>query len=134
MNINIEYVSMLAQAQKAVGIGAIDRIVGTVGQMAAVKPEALDKLNADEIIDEYSNMLGISPDLIIANDQVAVIREQRAAEQAQQQQLATLPEMAKTAKTLSEPRRATDRRSITWQSNSPNYEQLRSRYEKEKTG
>ena len=102
MNINIEYVSMLAQAQKAVGIGAIDRIVGTVGQMGAVKPEALDKLNTDEIIDEYSNMLGISPDLIIANDRVAVVREQRAAEQAQQQQLASIPEAAKAAKTLSE--------------------------------
>mgnify|MGYP003149218506 FL=1 len=70
--------------------------------MGAVKPEALDKLNTDEIIDEYSNMLGISPDLIIANDRVAVVREQRAAEQAQQQQLASIPEAAKAAKTLSE--------------------------------
>jgi len=102
MNINIEYVSMLAQAQKAVGIGAIDRIVGTVGQMGAIKPEALDKLDADQIIDEYSNMLGISPSLIVANDQVAVIREQRAADQARQQEAANLPELAKTAKTLSE--------------------------------
>jgi hypothetical protein len=102
MNINIEYVSMLAQAQKAVGIGAIDRIVGTVGQMAAVKPEALDKLDADEIIDEYSNMLGIPPNLIVANDQVAMVREQRAQQQAQAQQMATMPEIANTAKTLSE--------------------------------
>jgi len=102
MDINIEYVSMLAQAQKAVGIGALDRIVGTVGQMAAVKPEALDKLNADEIIDEYSNMLGIPPDLIIGNDQVAMVRQQRAQQQAQAEAMAALPQAASAAKTLSE--------------------------------
>ena len=101
-DISIEYVSMLAQAQKAVGIGSLDRIVGTVGQMAAVKPEVLDKLNADQIIDEYSNMLGISPHLIVANEEVAVIRQDRAAAQAAQERLAMLPEMAKTQKTMSE--------------------------------
>jgi len=100
--INIEYVSMLAQAQKAVGIGSLDRIVGTVGQMAAVRPEALDKLNTDEIIDEYSNMLGIAPHLIVANEDVAMIRQDRAAAQAQAEQAAAMPEMANTAKTLSE--------------------------------
>lgn len=100
--INIEYVSMLAQAQKAVGIGALDRIVGTVGQIAAVKPEALDKLDSDKIIDEYSGILGIRPDLIVANEQVALVRKQRAQQQAQAQQLASLPEAANTAKTLSD--------------------------------
>ncbi|MBT7538312.1 MAG: phage head-tail adapter protein [Gammaproteobacteria bacterium] len=100
--ISIEYISMLAQAQKAVGIGSLDRIVGTVGQMAAVRPEALDKLNTDQIIDEYSNMLGIAPHLIVANEEVAIIRQDRAAAQAQAQQMAAIPEMANTAKTLSE--------------------------------
>ena len=100
--INIEYISMLAQAQKAVGIGSLDRIVGTVGQLAAVRPEVLDKLNADEIIDAYSNMLGIAPHLIVANEDVAIIRQDRAAQQAQAQQAAAMPEMAKTAKTMSE--------------------------------
>jgi hypothetical protein len=101
-DISIEYVSMLAQAQKAVGIGALDRIVGTVGQMAAVRPEVLDKLNADQIIDEYSNMLGIAPHLIVANEEVAVIRQDRAAAQAAAEQAAAMPELANTAKTLSE--------------------------------
>ena len=100
--ISIEYVSMLAQAQKAVGIGSLDRIVGTVGQMAAVRPEVLDKLNADQIIDEYSNMLGIAPHLIVANEEVAVIRQDRAAAQAEAEALAAMPETANTAKTLSE--------------------------------
>ena len=102
VDINIEYVSVLAQAQKAVGIGALDRIVTTIGQIAAVKPDALDKLDSDKVIDEYSNILGISPDLIIGNEDVALIRQQRAEVQAQAQQQAAIPELASTAKTLSE--------------------------------
>lgn len=101
-DIGVEYVSMLAQAQKSVGIASLDRILGTVGQMSAVKPEVLDKLNADDMIDEYSEMLGISPHLIVANEDVAIIRQERAEAQAKQQQMAMIPEIANTAKTLSE--------------------------------
>jgi len=100
--INVEYVSMLAQAQKSVGIGALDRILGTVGQIAQFKPEALDKVNADNMIDEYSNMLGVAPDLIVANDRVALIRQERAKAAAKQQQAASFPQVAETMKTLSE--------------------------------
>jgi aromatic ring-opening dioxygenase LigB subunit len=70
--------------------------------MSAVKPEVLDKLNADDMIDEYSEMLGISPHLIVANEDVAIIRQERAEAQAKQQQMAMIPEIANTAKTLSE--------------------------------
>jgi len=80
----------------------LDRIVTTIGQIAAVKPDALDKLDSDKVIDEYSNILGISPDLIIGNEDVALIRQQRAEVQAQAQQQASIPEIANTAKTLSE--------------------------------
>ena len=100
--ISVEYVSMLAQAQKSVGIGSLDRILGTVGQIAQFNPEALDKLNTDEMIDEYSNMLGVSPHLIVANEDVALIRQNRAEAQQKAQQAAIIPEAAKTMKTLSE--------------------------------
>ncbi len=100
MDIRVEYVSMLAQAQKAIGISSLDRMIGTVGTMAQVKPDVIDKLNSDKIIDEYSQMLGVSTDLIIANEQVAVIREDREKEQQQMQQAAQLAEVANTAKTL----------------------------------
>ncbi|MBT7877687.1 MAG: phage head-tail adapter protein, partial [Gammaproteobacteria bacterium] len=101
-DLQIEYVSMLAQAQKAVGIGSLDRMIGTIGQIAAVKPEALDKLDADKVVDEYSNILGIRPDLIVANEQVALVRQERAEAQQAAQKQALIPEVANTAKTLSE--------------------------------
>tara|TARA_R110002096_G_scaffold112855_9_gene245610 strand:+ start:802 stop:2484 length:1683 start_codon:yes stop_codon:yes gene_type:complete len=100
--INIEYVSMLAQAQKAVGIGSLDRIMSTVGNMSAIVPHALDKLNIDGIIDEYSDILGISAELIVSTDDANASREQKMAELQKQQQMAMVPEMVNTAKTASE--------------------------------
>lgn len=100
--LNIEFVSMLAQAQRAVGLGSVDRLLGTVGAIAQFKPDVLDKLDSDEIVDAYADMLGVDPNLIVADDKVAVIRSERAQQQAALQAAATIPAAAQTAKTLSE--------------------------------
>ena len=78
MELNVEFVSMLAQTQRAVATNSIDRFVLSLGQVASIKPEVLDKLDADQWADAYSDMLGIDPDMIVPGDQVAVIRRQRA--------------------------------------------------------
>lgn len=85
MDLNIEFVSTLAQAQRAIGVGSIDRLLGTVGNMAAMKPEVLDKLNADQIVDTYADMLGVDPNLIIGDENVAIIRQQRVEQQQKAQ-------------------------------------------------
>lgn len=85
MDLNIEFVSTLAQAQRAIGVGSIDRLLGTVGNMASMKPEVLDKLNADQIVDTYADMLGVDPNLIIGDENVAIIRQQRAEQQQKAQ-------------------------------------------------
>lgn len=82
MDLNVEYVSMLAQAQRAVGTNSIDRFVGTLGQVAAVKPDVLDKLDSDKWADVYADMLGVDPELVVPSDKVALIRTQRAKAQA----------------------------------------------------
>lgn len=85
MDLNIEFVSTLAQAQRAIGVGSIDRLLGTVGNMASMKPEVLDKLNADQIVDTYADMLGVDPNLIIGDENVAIIRQQRVEQQQKAQ-------------------------------------------------
>ena len=47
----------------------------------------LDKLNGDKWVDIYSDVLGVDPELIVPDDQVAQIRQQRA--QAQQAAMKT---------------------------------------------
>lgn len=96
--LEVEFVSMLAQAQRAIGINGIDRFVMTLGTVAQMgRPEIMDKLNADELADVYGDMLGIDPNLITADTQVAIIRKQRADQQAQVQRAAMTESMAKSA-------------------------------------
>jgi len=100
INLNVEYVSMLAQAQRAVGTNSIDRFVGTLGQVAQYKPDVLDKLDTDKWADSYADMLGVDPELIVQKEQVDLIRQQRAQAQAKQAQLDQLNQASQTAKNL----------------------------------
>lgn len=102
MELKVEFVSTLAQAQRAVGVQSIDRLLGTVGAIAPLKPEVLDKLDTDQLIDAYSDMLGVDPTLIVADDRVAMIRESRAQQQQAQQAAAMMQPAADTAHKLSQ--------------------------------
>lgn len=82
-HLKIEYISILAQAQKAVATGAIERFTGFVGQISAAKPDVLDKFDADEAIDQYGDALGVPPSIIVSDDKVKALREGRAKEQQQ---------------------------------------------------
>lgn len=100
MDINVEFVSMLSQAQRAVGTNSIDRFVGNLGAVAAIKPEVLDKFDADKWSELYSDMLGVDPELISPDGKVALIRESRAQAAQAQTQAAALQQGAATAKDL----------------------------------
>lgn len=104
VELNVEFVSMLAQAQRAVATNSIDRFVMSLGQVATIKPEVLDKLDADQWADAYSDMLGIDPDMIVPGDQVAIIRRQRAEAAQAQQQAQQAQQMADTAAKLANAR------------------------------
>jgi hypothetical protein len=101
-SINVEFVSMLAQAQQAVGTNSVDRFVATLGSVAQYKPGVLDKLDEDKWADAYADMLGVDPELIVPSDKVALIRKARADAQAQQQQAEAMPAAAQTAKNASQ--------------------------------
>ena len=83
MELNVEFVSMLAQAQRAIGTNSIDRYVNNMGMVAQMKPDVLDKFNSDAWADGYADMLGVDPKLIVGGEQVARIRQQRAMAQQQ---------------------------------------------------
>lgn len=102
MDLNVEFISVLAQAQRAVATQGMDRLLGTVSQMAAAKPEVLDKLNFDQIVDNYGDAYGVDPNVIVPDSQVAAIRQQRAAAMQAQQAAATAPQVVESAKTASE--------------------------------
>ncbi|MBU3554835.1 phage head-tail adapter protein [Polynucleobacter sp. UB-Piko-W3] len=102
MSLDVEFVSMLAQAQKAVSTNGIDRFMGNLGAVAQYKPEVLDKFNADKWADIYSDVLGVDPSLIKSDEDVAAIRQQRAKAQQDAQQQQQMAQGAQTAQTLSQ--------------------------------
>lgn len=102
VDLQIEFVSMLAQAQRAIGVNSSDRYVMTLGQIASLKPDVLDKFDADKWADLYADQLGVDPSVVVPSEQVALIRQERAQQQQAQQAAAMANEAATTAKTMSE--------------------------------
>lgn len=98
--LNIEFVSMLAQAQRAVATNSVDRYVANLGVVAQYKPDVLDKFNSDAWADAYADMLGVNPDLIVPGEQVALIRRQRAQAAQAQQAAEMMQQGADTAQKL----------------------------------
>lgn len=102
MDLKVEFVSMLAQAQRAVGLGSVDRLIGTVALLAQSSQDASvwDKLDKDEIVDRYSEMLAVDPHLIVAEEKIALIRASRAKQQQAQAAIAAAPALTQSAKNL----------------------------------
>lgn len=102
MDLKIEFISTLAQAQRAVGLGAVDRLLGTVVAIAGIKRDAVDKIDTDQLIDNYADMLGVDPNIIVADEKVAILRDERAKREAAAQRMAAAEHAANSAQTLSQ--------------------------------
>ena len=107
-DIKVEFVSVLAQAQRAVGLASIDKLIGTVMVMSQGKqdPSVWDKVDTDKAIDKYSDMLAVDPELIVADDKVALIRKGRAQQQQAQQAAQAAPLAAQAMKNAAQAHQA----------------------------
>jgi len=83
--VKVEYVSVLAQQQRAASTASIERFSAQIGAWAAARPDVLDNVDFDEMAEEYGDLLGVSPRIIVASAKVAALRAQRAKGQAAQQ-------------------------------------------------
>lgn len=98
--ISIEYISTMAQAQKMVGIQAMDRFRAVVGEVAQFNPEAADIMDWDDHLLEYSRLVGVPAKTINSPETIDEKRQARAAAVAQRQQLAVQQSQADIAATL----------------------------------
>lgn len=106
--IRIEYTSVLAMAQKATGLGTIERTVQFVASLLQINPadtSILDKLDMDQAVDEFHDRNGGPARMIRGDDEVAKLRE-ASAKQQQMQQMAQMAgpmkDGAQALKTLKE--------------------------------
>ena len=102
--LKVEYISILAQAQKSVAIGGIERFAQfALGLMSGTgDASVMDKVDLDQMLDEHAESIGVSPRIVRSDEKVEEMRQGRAQAQAQAQQVAMAREQAATAKDLSQ--------------------------------
>jgi hypothetical protein len=101
-NISVEYISPLAQAQKAVGVSSIEQVASFVGNLSGIMPEVLDIFDGDEAVKQYADMLGIPPKVLRGELEVEQLRQARQQAQAQEQAQEQASQRVQGAKLLSE--------------------------------
>jgi hypothetical protein len=97
--LKVEFVSVLAMAQKMLGLSTTERVVGFVGSLGQLfGPQVLDKIDPDAIIDDYADR---------ANLPAKAVRDQRTVEKMrasrqQQERAAQMAALAQPAKDATE--------------------------------
>ena len=98
--LKVNYISMMAHAQKSIGLAALDRTWGFVNQVAQVDPTAVDKINIPNLIDEYADITGAPAKIIRSNEEVEAIAAQRAQIEQQQMQAEQAEAASKAVKNV----------------------------------
>lgn len=81
-DLQVEYTGVLSDAQRAVGTVPIERWLQLVGNVAPLFPEALEVPDAEEMLREYAENIGLKTRLLRGREEVAVRREQRQASES----------------------------------------------------
>ena len=84
--IQIQYVSVLSDAQRAVSTAPIERFLQVIAGMAQLFPQELEVINPEEILRDYAESIGVKAKLLRSREEfaerLAAAQEQQAAAQA----------------------------------------------------
>lgn len=100
VNLKVEYTSIMAQAQKLVGVVGQDRFLQSSMVLAEMFPEVIHKIDAKVAVDNYAEMYGVPPNMVRSNEVVDErMNEIAAAQKAQSdaEQAKLLADAAKSA-------------------------------------
>jgi len=88
-SVKIEYTSIIAQAQKLAGAASIERFASFAGNLAGMFPQVAYRVDVDSMVDEYAEVTGAPPKIIVPKEdadqaRAADAQKQQAAEAMQQ--------------------------------------------------
>lgn len=100
--LKVEFIGMLSQAQRAVSMSSVDRIIGAVASIATAKndPSVWDTVDTDIAIGKAGGYLGVDPEIMRGKEQIEQIRQARLQQQQQMERQAQMAQAAATAKDL----------------------------------
>jgi len=96
----VQYISILAQAQRLTRIAPIEQAVGFAGTLTPVFPDIMDNFDADTIAREYTDLVGAAPRILRDPQMMQQMRQAKAEAAARQQAAENMERAAKGAKDL----------------------------------
>lgn len=100
VELKVEYLSIMAQAQKLVGVVGQDRFIQSAMGMAQLFPEVRHKVNVFKVIDGYGDMLGVNPGIVRTDEEAQGSLEQEQAAMQRAQEATTAKTEAQAAQAL----------------------------------
>jgi hypothetical protein len=92
-DIEIEYVSPLAKAQKSTELQSIMRAIEIMGSLSNVAP-VFDHINMDKLVRHLADIVGVPQKILKPQAELNAEREQAQAQQQQMQQMQQLQQVA----------------------------------------
>ena len=100
--IDIQYISILTTAQRALNTVPMERMLQAVGEVINVAPNVLDLINFDEYVYTYGRDIGVQPAIFNDTDQVAALRQARNEREQQAALMEQSGHIIDAARNLSE--------------------------------
>jgi hypothetical protein len=98
----VNFISILTQMQRMVGLGQIERGLSFVGNVSALFPAARHKVNPMELVDEYWERAGAPMKILNSNDDAEAAAEAEANAQQMQQAAEAAAKLGKPIKDVTD--------------------------------
>jgi hypothetical protein len=98
--LRVDYISILAQAQKSVNTASLERFGAQVAQVGSLDPRALRKVDWMQFVDELADAAAVPATVLVSDDALAEALAADAEESNQQKLLAAAPAMRDMAGAL----------------------------------
>ena len=103
--IKVDYISLLAQAQKMMGLQGLRSYVDfatAVETLKATSPDGALKSNSDFMLDEYASQLALAPQVTRPDDEVNQVRQMKSQMDQMAQQIEMLKQASEAEKNLAQ--------------------------------
>jgi len=98
-DIEIEYVSPLAKAQKSTELSSIMRAVEILGSLSNVAP-VFDHINMDKLVRHLTSIVGVPQKILKPQAEINAERQEQAAQAEQQQQMQQMQQVAQAGRDI----------------------------------
>jgi len=105
--LKVEYISVLAQAQRMAGMEKVEQFSGFVGSIAEFQakagkdPDVIDNIDFDKAVHIYGDMIGVHPEILRDEKKRDFIRAEKARAMQQQMMMAQAQQAAQVGKDMS---------------------------------